>query len=49
MKEVVIVSAARTPVGRFGGSLKDFSAVQLGVIAVKEALKRASLPAGSGR
>ncbi len=45
MKEVVIVSAARTPVGRFGGSLKDFSAVQLGVIAVKEALKRASIPA----
>jgi len=45
MKEVVIVSAARTPVGRFGGSLKDISAVQLGVIAVKEALKRASIPA----
>jgi acetyl-CoA C-acetyltransferase len=45
MKEVVIVSAARTPVGRFGGSLKDFSAVQLGVITVKEALKRASLEA----
>jgi len=45
MKEVVIVSAARTPVGRFGGSLKDFPAVQLGVIAVKEALKRASIPA----
>ena len=45
MKEVVIVSAARTPVGRFGGSLKDFPAVQLGVIAVKEAMKRASIPA----
>ncbi len=44
MKEVVIVSAARTPVGRFGGGLKDISAVQLGVIAVKEALKRASIP-----
>ncbi|OGP50450.1 MAG: acetyl-CoA acetyltransferase [Deltaproteobacteria bacterium RBG_13_43_22] len=44
MKEVVIVGAARTPVGRFGGGLKDISAVQLGVIAVKEALKRASLP-----
>jgi len=45
MKEVVIASAARTPVGRFGGTLKDFSAVQLGVIAVKEALKRAAVPA----
>ena len=44
MKEVVIVGAARTPVGRFGGGLKDISAVQLGVIAVKEALKRASVP-----
>jgi acetyl-CoA C-acetyltransferase len=44
MKEVVIVGAARTPVGRFGGGLKDMSAVQLGVIAVKEALKRALIP-----
>jgi acetyl-CoA C-acetyltransferase len=44
MKEVVIVGAARTPVGRFGGSLKDISAVQLGVIAVQEALKRAGVP-----
>jgi acetyl-CoA C-acetyltransferase len=44
MKEVVIVGAARTPVGRFGGGLKDISAVHLGVIAVKEALKRASVP-----
>ena len=44
MKEIVIVGAARTPVGRFGGGLKDISAVQLGVIAVREALKRASVP-----
>jgi len=44
MKEVVIVGAARTPVGRFGGSLKDILAVQLGVIAVQEALNRAGLP-----
>lgn len=43
MKEVVIVSAARTPVGRFGGTLKDIPAVQLGVLAVKEALKRAAV------
>ena len=40
MKEVVIVSAARTPVGRFGGALKDVSAVKLGALAVQEALKR---------
>lgn len=44
MKEVVIVGAARTPVGRFGGGFKDISAVQLGVIAVREALKRALVP-----
>lgn len=43
MKEVVIVSAVRTPVGSFGGSLKDISAVQLGAVATKEALKRINL------
>ncbi|MBI5586201.1 MAG: acetyl-CoA C-acetyltransferase [Deltaproteobacteria bacterium] len=45
MKEVVIVGAARTPVGRFGGKVKDIPAVQLGTIAVKEALKRANVSA----
>ncbi len=43
MKKIVIVSAARTPIGSFGGAFKDVSAVQLGVIAAKEALKRAGL------
>lgn len=43
MREVVIVSAVRTPIGSFGGALKDVSAVDLGTIAVKEALKRANL------
>lgn len=42
-KDSVIVSMARTAVGAFGGSLKSLSAVDLGVIAVKEALKRAGL------
>jgi acetyl-CoA C-acetyltransferase len=41
--EVVIVGAARTPVGRFGGMFKDFGAVDLGVVAVKEALARAKV------
>ncbi|WP_096200485.1 acetyl-CoA C-acetyltransferase [Bacillus sp. FJAT-45350] len=45
MREVVIVSAARTPVGAFGGSLSSLSAVDLGVVAAKEAIKRASIPA----
>lgn len=43
MKEVVIVSAVRTPMGSWGGSLKDFSATQLGGIAIKAALERIGL------
>jgi acetyl-CoA C-acetyltransferase len=43
MREVVIVSAARTPIGSFGGTLKDMSAVALGAIAAKEAIKRAGI------
>lgn len=43
MKEVVIVSAVRTPIGSWGGSLKDFSATQLGAIAIKGALDRIKL------
>lgn len=43
MREVVIVSAARTPVGKFLGALSDLSAVQLGAIAVREAIVRAQL------
>lgn len=43
MKDVVIASIVRTPVGTFGGALKDVSAVELGVVVVREALKRAGL------
>ncbi len=43
MKEVVIISAARTAIGSFGGSLASFSAVDLGVFAAKEAIKRAGI------
>ena len=39
MKEAVIVSGARTPIGKFGGSLKDVSASKLGATAIKGALK----------
>lgn len=46
MKEVVIISAARTPFGKFGGALKDIKAADLGGLAIKEALKRANI-AGS--
>ncbi|NFD77223.1 acetyl-CoA C-acetyltransferase [Clostridium botulinum] len=43
MKNVVIASAVRTPIGKFGGTLKDVSAVELGSIVIKEALKRANV------
>lgn len=41
--EVVIVSGVRTPVGKFQGSLSDFSAPQLGALVVREAVKRANI------
>jgi len=43
MKKAVIVSAARTPIGSFGGTLSPLSAVDLGVIAAKEAIKRSGI------
>jgi acetyl-CoA C-acetyltransferase len=43
MREVVIVSAARTAVGTFGASLKDVPAIKLGAIVIREAIKRARL------
>lgn len=43
MRKAVIVSAARTPIGSFGGALAPLSAVDLGVIAAKEAIKRAGI------
>ncbi|MBQ1215010.1 MAG: acetyl-CoA C-acetyltransferase [Firmicutes bacterium] len=45
MREVVIVSAARTPIGSFGGTLKGTPTVTLGAIAVEEAIKRAGISA----
>ncbi len=43
MEDVVIVSAVRTPVGKFQGSLSGFSATQLGALAVREAVRRAGI------
>ena len=43
MREVVIVSAVRTAIGKFGGSLTPLSAPQMGAIVIKEALKRANV------
>ena len=43
MKEIVIASAVRTPIANFGGSLKGFSAAELGALAAGEAIRRAGL------
>ncbi len=43
MREVVIASAVRTPIGSFGGTLKDVTPMALGAIVIKEALERAKI------
>lgn len=43
MKKAVIVSAVRTPIGTFGGTLANITAAELGAIVIKEALKRAGV------
>ncbi len=43
-REAVIVSAARTPIGKFLGALSSFSAPELGAIAIREAVRRAGVP-----
>jgi acetyl-CoA C-acetyltransferase len=45
MKEVYIISAVRTPMGSFGGSLKSMTATQLGAVAIKGALNKAGVNA----
>lgn len=48
-REVLVVSGARTPIGGYGGSLKDFPATRLGAIAIKESVARAKVdPAAVG-
>lgn len=42
--EVVVVDGVRTPIGRFGGTLKDVPATELGAITVREILKRTGVP-----
>ena len=42
-QEVVIVSAVRTPIGNFSGSLKDISAPKLGALVIKSALEKAGI------
>ncbi len=45
MNEAYIVSACRTPIGKYWGALKSLSAVQLGMRVVEEAIRRAGIPA----
>ena len=44
---VYIVSAARTPIGKFGGALSTVPAVELGGVAIRAAVERAGLPEGT--
>lgn len=46
MKEVVILSAVRTPIGKFGKSLSSLSAIELGTLAAKNAIDRSKIPSG---
>ncbi len=46
MQEVVIVSGARTPIGRFGGAFKDVSASELGSLVIRSALDQANISPG---
>lgn len=43
MKEVYILSAVRTPIGSFGGALKDFNAAKLGAVAIRAALEKSGV------
>jgi acetyl-CoA C-acetyltransferase len=45
LNQAVILSACRTPIGSFGGALKDFSAADLGAIVIREAIARAGIDA----
>jgi acetyl-CoA C-acetyltransferase len=47
MRDVVIVSAARTPTGKFLGSLKHLSATDLGAVVIAEAVRRAGIEAAA--
>ena len=44
-RDVVIVGAARTPIGRYGGSFRNVHPAELGAAAAKAALARAGIPA----
>src|SRR5687767_8750011 len=43
-REVVILGAARTPIGRYGGAFKDLHPAELGAVAVRAAMERACVP-----
>ena len=43
LNDIVVISGVRTPMGRFGGTVKDVPAYDLGGFAIAEALKRANL------
>src|SRR5690348_13102809 len=42
-QDIVVLSGVRTPIGKYGGSLKDFSPTDLGALVIKEAIQRSGL------
>src|SRR5215211_8858425 len=44
-KDILILNGARTPMGEYGGALRDLSAIELGAIAARSALERSNIPA----
>src|SRR2546427_4168909 len=46
MKEIVIVAAKRTPMGEYGGALRDFTALELGAFAAKAAIEQSEFAPG---
>ena len=49
MNDVYILSAARTPIGKFGGGLSTTPATELGAVAIRAAVERSGIAAGAGR
>jgi acetyl-CoA C-acetyltransferase len=49
LQNVVVLGAARTPIGRFGGSFKDVHAAELGTVVASAAMSRAGIEPSDGR
>ncbi|HSO66686.1 MAG TPA: acetyl-CoA C-acyltransferase, partial [Desulfatirhabdiaceae bacterium] len=46
LSDIVVIGAVRTPMGRFGGTIKDIPSYELGAVAIREAIRRAGIQPG---